>query len=206
MAEVDGTDERRSLFDEISLNIITKLENLESICNVDFQTENGISPVQLSHWTKVNTPYVLPDDIKSFYSMFNGVTLRWNVIIGVESVTVGEIKLNRISEIVLIKSSYTAAFILNSQVDIGEIVLVYHNDSTNISGVTSGVRTEIFFRDKHANWHYICQNFTHLLRLMVTHLGKHRHSFLFYSITADLVPIYSIPIDISAYFTLTMSM
>jgi hypothetical protein len=37
---------------------------------------------------------------------------------------------------------------------------------------TYQINTEVWFRDVSLKWHYLCANFTCLLRIMVTHLGK----------------------------------
>lgn len=170
MVKYDTTDQRRALFDHVSLNVVTKLENFEAVSAIEFGTEDGITLHQISQWGKHNAPLMLPDDIISFYSIFNGINLSWDVMIGLKSVTVGEIRLNELSKMMQISSVHSAAFLLNTQADIGDIVLVYINDTKHELD-TFAAKTEIWFRDTSLNWHYVCQSFTHLLRLMVTHLG-----------------------------------
>ena len=179
MARLDAVDDRRALFDNISLNVISKLENFETISTIEFRTEDGTTANQISDWEKRNAPLSLPEDLISFYSMFNGVNLCWDVMIGLKSVTVGEMRLNELNQMTKISSRHFAAFILSSQASVGDIALVYISDS-NRDLDSFSARTEIWFHDVSSNWHYVCQSFTHLLRLMVTHLGlqliqTHRH-------------------------------
>lgn len=167
--------ERRSLFDSVSMNFLSKLENSKEISSVEFHSEKGATTDQIQLWEKENEPYLLPDDFISFYSSFNGVSLHWDVSIGEKNVTVGEIKLNGLNELNQVESCHLASFILNSQADVGDIVLVYnHKSSHDTSGIHPGhsLRTDIWFRDSSLNWYYLCPSFKHLLRLMVTHLGK----------------------------------
>ena len=171
MAGLYAGDHRRALFDSVSLNVISKLENFDAISTIEFRTEDGTTANQISDWGKFNAPLTLPDDLISFYSMFNGINLRWDVMIGLKSVTVGQIKLHELNQMAKISSMHLAAFSLSTQASVGDIALVYISDSKCDDDIYS-VKTEIWFHDVSSNWHYICQSFTHLLRLMVAHLGR----------------------------------
>jgi hypothetical protein len=167
--------ERRLLFDSMSLNLLTKLENSKEISTIEFRSEKGASIDQLHGWEKANEPYLLPDDLASFYSIFNGVSLHWDVSIGQKNVSVGEIKLNDLNELRQVDSSHFGSFILNSQADVGDIILVYDYSSSYMNDDNSphqDLKTEIWFRDSACNWYYMCSTFKHLFRLMITHLGK----------------------------------
>jgi hypothetical protein len=171
--------ERRSLFDSISLNLLTKLENSKEISTMEFRSEKGASIDQLHSWEKANEPYLLPDDLTSFYSIFNGVSLHWDVSIGQKNVSVGEIKLNDLKELRQVESSHQASFILNSQTDVGDIILVYDYSSSNVNDDKhphQGLKSEIWFRDSAFNWYYMCSTFKQLFRLMITHLGKLKYA------------------------------
>lgn len=168
--------ERRSLFDLLSLNFLSNLENSKEISSVGFHSEKGTTIDQLHSWEIDNEPYLLPDDLTSFYSIFNGFSIHWDVSIGQKNVTVGEIKLNNLNELLQVESSHLASFILNSQADVGDIILVYNynrSHETN-SNHQQGVKAEIWFRDTALDWYYLCSTFKHLFRLMITHLGKLR--------------------------------
>ena len=167
--------ERRSLFDCLSLNFLTKLENSKEISFIEFRSEKGASIDQIHSWEKANEPYLLPIDLTSFYSIFNGFSLHWDVSLGQKNVSVGEIKLNDLNELRKVESSHLASFIMNSQADVGDIILVYNyslSHETDGDHPHQSVKTEIWFRDSALNWYYMCSTFKHLFRLMITHLGN----------------------------------
>ena len=167
--------EQQLLFDKISLNVLTKLADFDQLSSVNFFAEEGVPESSLIRWGKVNEPYLIPDDLASFYSMFNGFKLRWDVLIGAKHVTVGDMQLNGLNDLKPVTSSHLAAFTLSSHCDVGDLVLVYDSlssDESISSTVRPTMKTEIWFRDSKAEWHYVCSTFTHLFRLMVTHLGK----------------------------------
>ena len=178
--------ERRILFDDMSLNVITKLEGHSSVASIEFMSNDGVTPRTIDEWNETNSPFNLPDDVASFYSSLDGINLTWNVLIGLKSVTIGEIILNQLNQIKsiplikpLMEGTFLAAYILNSNDDIGDIFLVYLADprsgprsGDNLELNSSAIKTEIWFRDLELDWHYICPSFTHLLRIMVTHLGN----------------------------------
>jgi len=64
----------------------------------------------------------------------------------------------------------SAAFVIHSFPEYGNICLLYR---TNINNNTNDNYSspEIWYQDQFANWHYICNNFTQLMRIMVTHFG-----------------------------------
>ena len=170
--------ERKLRFDNISLNFLTKLEKFKEISSVRFHTERGISADDVLQWEQMNNPYSLPSDLASFYSMFNGVEISWDVMLGEESVTVGDIKLHGLQSMKRTESSHLAAFVLESQVDVGDLALIYRTEPKSDSvSFDESVKTEIWFRDFSSEWHFVCSTFTQLLRLMVVHLGN-RKSFI----------------------------
>jgi hypothetical protein len=67
------------------------------------------------------------------------------------------------------------AFILDSRSEVGDIALLYSSSSTSAisSSETSGSSSEpeIWFLDLNGRWHFLCPTFTHLMRIMVVHLG-----------------------------------
>lgn len=167
--------ERKLRFDNISLNFLTKLESFKEISSVRFHTERGISADDVLQWEQMNNPYSLPSDLAAFYSMFNGVEISWDVMLGEESVTVGDIKLQGLQSMKRTESSHLAAFVLESQVDVGDLALIYRIESKRDSvGFDESVKTEIWFRDFTSEWHFVCATFTQLLRLMVVHLGNRK--------------------------------
>lgn len=198
-----STMDRREAFNSMALNCISYLESFEECKSVNFQSGDGASTQDAVQWEKKFAPYTLPKDLKSCYSLFNGFCLSWTVGVGDQTIPVGEIRMNRIDSIIRISLDGTfapniwndqhiappdprtsAAFLLDSQSETGDIVMVYRQRVTPCGSSSTTVEhgggasteyvcaePEIWFVDLSARWHYLCSNFTHFLRLLVVHLG-----------------------------------
>ena len=169
--------ERRQLFNNIALNVISKLESYEDITHVHFAGRYRAAFYDVLAWEDTNAPYRLPEDLKLFYTTaFNGVDLRWLTNVQGKPTVIGEIKINEMKCLSPPKfpvslpqapdgSDYSAVFVLNSHQEIGDILLVYNRESEDAD-------TSIWFRDNtDRQCSYVCSSFTHLLRIMVVHLG-----------------------------------
>lgn len=205
--------DRREAFNKATLSCITYLESFPECRNVNFQCGDGAASHESLIWDKKNAPYKLPKDLKNFYSMFNGVHLSWNVDLGGRIVQIGEIRLNRMEAVKSMEiegtfSTYSwndspsatlpevrssAAFILDSHCEVGDVVLLYRNKPANKNNDDSNDNAtsenqaqqqptpeascfeepEVWFVDQSARWHYLCKSFTQYLRLLVVHLGVH---------------------------------
>ena len=167
------SQEREFVFNKISLNLLTKLKGFKEISSIRFHSERGVLADDVLQWEKINDPYSLPNDLASFYLMFDGVEICWDVLLGEESVTVGAIKLHGLHSMKRIESSFLAAFVLESQVDVGDIALVFKTEPrSDLISFDESVETAIWFRDLSLEWHFVCSTFTQLLRLIVVHLGN----------------------------------
>jgi hypothetical protein len=203
---------RKELFDKVALSCISYLESFEECTGVDFQAGDGCGSQEFATWEKKNAPFKLPKDFRSFYSLFNSVGLNWHVSLGNNSVSIGEFRLNGINDIQRIpvegifessfKKKYDSisaneaklygAFLLDSQSEVGEIVMLFRpsisggaqdDDGVTVSalaayGSNSVVmqpnqleNPEIWLLDASGRWHFVCFTFTQYLRLMVAHLG-----------------------------------
>mmetsp|Transcript_55 Transcript_55/g.121 ORF Transcript_55/g.121 Transcript_55/m.121 type:complete len:129 (+) Transcript_55:152-538(+) len=84
---------QREHFDKTALSCISYLESFPECRNVNFSCGEGASHEALL-WEKRHKQK-LPQDLKNFYSLFNGVQLGWNADLS-ESVQVGLIRVNRL--------------------------------------------------------------------------------------------------------------
>jgi tubulin polyglutamylase complex subunit 2 len=207
--------DRREAFNKATLSCITYLESFPECRNVNFQCGDGAASHESLVWDKKNAPYKLPKDLKNFYSMFNGVHLSWNVELGDRVIQVGEVRVNRMEAVkpVDVEGSFSpglwsdssssvpdksssAAFILDSHCEVGDVVLLYRTKqiSSKLKEEESEVsRTdsvespccyeepEVWFVDQSSRWHYLCKTFTQYLRLLVIHLGVHGWQLAFTS-------------------------
>lgn len=202
--------DRREAFNRATLSCITYLESFTECRNVNFQCGDGAASHESLLWDKKNAPYKLPKDLKNFYSMFNGVHLSWNVELGGKVVQIGEIRVNRMEAVKPVEvegtfasalwndsssttppdMSSSAAFILDSHCEIGDVVLMYrtkpagnknsddaHDSSTDNQPLPLDSpcyeEPEVWLIDQSSRWHYLCKTFTQYLRLLVIHLGVH---------------------------------
>lgn len=195
--------DRRETFDRIALSCITYLESFTECKNVNFQCGEGAASHESIMWDKKNAPFKMPKDLKSFYSMFNGIFLSWSVELGGRNVNIGEIRVNRMEAIkpFEIEGTYDAkawtdntstipdpklctAFIIDSHCEVGEILLLYKGTAASVTASSQtddedGLdnshldEPEVWFVDQSSRWHYICKTFTQYLRLLVIHLGIH---------------------------------
>ena len=177
ISDRENEAERRALFNSLALNVITKLESFEEITQVQFAGKYRAAFYDILAWEEQNAPFRLPEDLKLFYTTaFNGVNLRWLSSVSNKPTVIGEIKLNDLKSIIPPAASvtlpplsdgsdYAAAFALYSHPEVGDILLVYDAHSDDAA-------TSVWFRDNSTNeCSYVCATFTHLLRIMVVHLG-----------------------------------
>jgi len=154
----------RAAFDSIAMNCITKLESYDEVASVDFAATEGALQHDVTAWEKRNMPYILPADLKSFYSIMNGFQLSYRVECGGKLIPVGGMSLNRLDAITRVpvegyfpqlgadatlstSSSSSpcpdlktsAAFSIDSSLDIGDVVLLYRNHSSSSSGASSSL-------------------------------------------------------------------
>jgi hypothetical protein len=189
--------DKRTLFDKTALNVLSFLESCAECNSVDFTAGDELLPHEVLIWEKKNSPFKLPTDLKKFYSIFNGIQLRWNAEIGDKNITIGEIKLKKLDAIEKINSSdyffdnkwkdvtislpdmsKSTTFVIDS-CDCGEITFMYRSNSANddsyrgegANSSSSFENPEVWFVDRCGRFHYICPSFKQYLRLMVTHLG-----------------------------------
>ena len=66
---------QKEIFDRISLNMISYLDQCEEVAVVELQSGNSKNVQnEIIIWEKKNFPYKIPVDMKAFYSCFNGLT------------------------------------------------------------------------------------------------------------------------------------
>lgn len=183
---------RRELFNKVALSVISHIENFDEVLRpIDFKCGEGVLVHEVLMWEKKNAPVKLPDDLKGFYSTFNGFALLWKVEIRGKFIAIGDISVNKLDDLnrvpieaknlaseamsanrsIDVKSSI--AFCLTNSSEFGQVILVYKSTASKDGGITSASfdAPEVWFVDTSQKWHYMAANFTHFLRLAVVHLG-----------------------------------
>jgi tubulin polyglutamylase complex subunit 2 len=136
---VPNADPRRDLFDRVCLSCLTYLETFEECSLVTFTGHDKASDHDLDLWEKQSLPYQLPEDMKSFYRMFNGFNVKFMVEAGAATLPVGAMQLNNLKGIKRlplegqfpgipdISGMTSAAFVLDDTMEDGNIVLLYRS-------------------------------------------------------------------------------
>lgn len=197
------------IFNEISLNVISFLENHSGVTGVEYSDKPAASSRDISTWEKDNYPHLLSDDIKSFLQVSNGLLLRWKIKHQGKVKPLGCMSLNALSSIVpvpdpptkeIVSNQSTTAFAGSSelpaplQIDVdleGERCTAFELDKDD-HGLVAIVYTksgkdapEVWFRDLAGEWHFVARTFKHYFRLMIMHLGLPSWQYAFTSVGLD---------------------
>mmetsp|Transcript_596 Transcript_596/g.764 ORF Transcript_596/g.764 Transcript_596/m.764 type:complete len:340 (-) Transcript_596:458-1477(-) len=157
------------LLNSIGLNLIEHLESIEGILDIQVSSTKSVSKTEITRWEKDNFPYRLPVDLKGLLLASNGISVKWHVNQGDRNILIGNVKLNKLSEIerapiddqeelenafAAADSTYVqtgtrsfAAFVLDKCEDVGKVVLLYipgHPSSKRSSIVSVPSDTDIF--------------------------------------------------------------
>ena len=93
----------REVFDNISMQVISFLENHIGISDVEFIERSGCADITIQKWEEENTPIRLPDDYKAFLQISDGLQLNWKIRKNEQTINLGSMNLNRLREIKRIK-------------------------------------------------------------------------------------------------------
>eukprot|EP00294_Goniomonas_avonlea_P016359 CAMPEP_0114550366 /NCGR_PEP_ID=MMETSP0114-20121206/6037_1 /TAXON_ID=31324 /ORGANISM="Goniomonas sp, Strain m" /LENGTH=340 /DNA_ID=CAMNT_0001735139 /DNA_START=40 /DNA_END=1062 /DNA_ORIENTATION=+ len=208
MAATTNQPSQRDFFDEISLNVISFLENHRGVTNVKFHERSGASQAAIMAWERHNTPYVLPQDYKHFLALTDGLLLRWDVAFQDQNLSLGCMHLNSLSAVKpmqidasdiefsaeddhpsdpksLTGASHAvwsrarlAAFDLDSTCMNGRVALLYKRGFNNPA---------VWFQDLSCKWNFVADSFTDYFRLVIMHLGLPHWQYAYTEIGMDRV-------------------
>lgn len=160
----------KEIFDNISLSVIDFLENHQGVNNVQFFELGGCSEQDIRAWEKQYHPYTLPNDLKSFLSISNGLILRWSIMLvssdSSRSIPLGNMHLNSLENIVPYDfrmeadilglsarekdtiSRFRKTFILDSSGNGGRVCLVYIDDEKSRGKMQHNPSTQVHQNQK----------------------------------------------------------
>ena len=107
----------------------------------------GALQSDLLNWERKNAPCKLPEDLKGFFSMFNGLQLEWRVNVRGAPILIGEINIQGIDKldpvqidgkfipnevISVVDTRSCHGFLLSSCIESGRVILVYISNSPSI--------------------------------------------------------------------------
>ena len=75
------------------------LEALPGVENVELDVFSGCSAQQLRDWESANRPFRLPEDLRAFLEVTNGLSLHWDVRVAGRSRPFGRINVNNIDAV-----------------------------------------------------------------------------------------------------------
>ena len=70
----------RDIFDNISLSVISFLEDQKRVAEIEFSECSGASEDTLNTWEEEHKPYKLPEDYKAFLQISDGLALTWKIV------------------------------------------------------------------------------------------------------------------------------
>lgn len=103
----------RKIFDDISLRVISLLEQHPAACGVEFSDKSGVTQIEFAEWEVQNYPYVLPEDFKAFLAISNGVDVRWNLRFRGEIIPFGRMHINHLDQLRPLPESKLQRFAVN---------------------------------------------------------------------------------------------
>ncbi|GAB9462737.1 hypothetical protein Gpo141_00000223 [Globisporangium polare] len=168
--------------DSLSLGVFSYLLAHKRVSHLEPKEMIGASHVQLAIWEQKNFPCALPDDLKRFFTITNGLSVKWFAPFRDRTPLVGHFTLNSIQDMqrccvrkfpafcraadqhriatkTFVKEELLA-FSLESSPKYGDVMLVFFEDGP-----------EIWFRDLNGRWSFLAETFANYYRMMITHLG-----------------------------------
>ena len=180
------THPKAILLNGMAFHVLKYLESQEGVRDLEMITKDGVHDHDIAAWERKNIPYKMSPDLRGFFSMFNGLFVKWSCAVGDAVIPVGEIRVNSMESFIRIPidgrfvtselaqaqvsppDPHTcAAFLLDSFCEYGQIIAVFRP-----SAVSEDVpEPEVWFQDLSARWHFISHTFKQYMRVMVLHLG-----------------------------------
>lgn len=181
----------RQIIDQITIRLIGFLESHKGVTDVELIERQGVSEDQIQQWDREHSPYSLPDDLKAFLQISDGLLLQWKVKLHSQVHPLGLMNLNRLHEIRPIDSedfllrrlgdesqeaADVRAFDLDRTVKDGRLALVYRSSDSS---------PNVYFQDLSCQWFFIANTFTDYFRLMTIHLGLPHWHYAFTEVGLD---------------------
>ena len=158
---------------------------------VELKPSPAASSTQTAEW-EVTHGVLMPDDLREFYALHDGLQLRWNVVAhGREVVPLGCIAINSLAllkpvperslhnerdelrpELTAGGGSTVRAFELDATCEAGRVLLVFGLD-------LGGRKAQVWFQDGSSELSRLAGSFGEYFRLLVLHLGLPRWQYAY---------------------------
>jgi tubulin polyglutamylase complex subunit 2 len=181
------------IFEQISDSVISFLENHPGVAEVQFNERHGVNESAIQAWEEQNHPFVLPDDMKSFLLISDGMLLQWKIKMNQMVKPLGQMHFNSLKDINrFAMASYSLRRLGEDRIDTGsEEITVFDLDKKVLNGrlglvyIGSNLKPQVFFQDLSGDWFFIANSFTDYFRLMVMHLGLPNWHYAFTEVGLD---------------------
>eukprot|EP00756_Hemistasia_phaeocysticola_P016616 Hpha_TRINITY_DN15488_c0_g2::TRINITY_DN15488_c0_g2_i1::g.175575::m.175575/K16605/TPGS2; tubulin polyglutamylase complex subunit 2 len=157
------------------LGVSQFLEKHPAVTDVQFYHRAGATKVALSKWESRNHPHQLPEDLRSFLGISDGLLLRWGIKLGHEAIpALGNMHINSLPAMVRAKeesvlggsgeSQGRTAYVLDASPSTHGRVLLVYKDGENST-------PSVWFESLDCQWYFVARTFTDYFRLLIMHLG-----------------------------------
>ena len=181
------------IFEQISDSVISFLENHPGVTEVEFNERHGVPESQLVSWEEENSSVTLPEDMRSFLLISDGLLLQWKIRMNAQTRPLGQMHFNSLRDITQFRlESYKLRRLGDDPIDTsGEEIRVFDLDKKVLNGRLGLVfrgnnsKPQIYFQDLSGDWYFIANSFTDYFRLMVMHLGLPNWHYAFTEVGLD---------------------
>jgi tubulin polyglutamylase complex subunit 2 len=181
------------IFEQISDSVISFLENHPGVAEVQFNERHGVPESAIQSWEEQNHPFVLPDDMRSFLLISDGLLLQWKIKMNQQIKPLGQMHFNSLKDINRFGlGSYSLRRLGEDRLDSGnDEITVFDLDKKVLNGrlglvyIGSYQKPQVFFQDLSGDWFFIANSFTDYFRLMVMHLGLPNWHYAFTEVGLD---------------------
>ena len=181
------------IFEQISDSVISFLENHPGVAEVEFNERHGVNESAIQAWEEQNHPFALPDDMKSFLLISDGMLLQWKIKMNLMVKPLGQMHFNSLKDINrFAMANYSLRRLGEDKVDTeNEEITVFDLDKKVLNGrlglvyTGSNQKPQVFFQDLSGDWFFIANSFTDYFRLMVMHLGLPNWHYAFTEVGLD---------------------
>mmetsp|Transcript_8334 Transcript_8334/g.15459 ORF Transcript_8334/g.15459 Transcript_8334/m.15459 type:complete len:293 (+) Transcript_8334:58-936(+) len=179
-------------FENTVQTVLKYLESCGGVTSVQHTERPPATQSSIDLWESKNSPYVLPDDYKSYLLLSNGLLIRWMIEMNDEKLPIGCMQLNPIKKVKRInvtkfslndrdsgdqESSDEDEYLAESKQALGSKIAAFDIDSSCRGGRIgllyrgSTKNPQIWFQALSCKWFFVAENFTNYFRLMIMHLG-----------------------------------
>ncbi|KAG5448737.1 Tubulin polyglutamylase complex subunit 2 [Clonorchis sinensis] len=162
------------------------LETKVAVCDIVVETPKAVDEGALIEWERTNDCQ-LPDELRNFYLTTNGVSLIWHSKHSDVKVLIGRIQINGISALKQASFTFTSDVDVAQEMDVdifvGQLMrfsqespkkkmfILEQCSSSCVVLVLNSRCSEIYYIDRDASFHRLCDTLSQYIRLAAVHLG-----------------------------------